>query len=126
MVSYGTNQMHAQVDKIKNWSDNTLVSYALLGMLLGACGGYGVVVGTGGKADDLGLPVAVGTLIGGLVGSLAGYGYSFIIRRVMHTMLCLARIEQNISGLRCDLRQASRTTNGALADEGTGSLLLKR
>jgi hypothetical protein len=126
MISYDSDQMHAQADKVKGWADGTLVFYTISGMLLGAGGGYGVTAGPG--HDDSGLGLAVGVVVGGLLGFLTGYSYAFIIRIVMHIMLCLAQIERNTAGMRADAQQAGQSPKAPPkvlpGNDGAGTFLL--
>lgn len=123
MISYDTDKMHAHVDGVRRWADVALLWYTFVGLLLGACGGYGASLGAVG-GDDTVMRLVTGAIIGAVIGAAIGSGYAFIIRVVMHTMLCLAQIEQNTYGIRCDLAQPSEEQRKAPEDHGPGTFLL--
>jgi hypothetical protein len=80
----------------------------------------------GAQPDDQTTILALGTLFGGVLGCLVGNGYAFIIRIVLHTMLCLAKIEENTDGLRHDLLPRGRAAMPSSSEDGAGSLLIRR
>jgi hypothetical protein len=126
MISYDAESMYKQAQGVKNWGTSVLLCYAFAGLIAGLSGGYGVWASAGGQPDDQFTTLALGALFGGVLGCLVGNSYAFIIRIVLHTMLCLAQIEQNTGGLRSDLLSTIRPAGAGRSDDGAGSLLIRR
>jgi sulfite exporter TauE/SafE len=99
-ISYDENIIHTFAGRLYSRAASVMVSYAILGAILGAIGGTFLTAVSRDLAQLVGLPpvLAAGSVLGLLVGLAVGAEKAFALKLQAQILLCQAQIERNTRG----------------------------
>jgi len=88
MINYDPQVIYQFADALYRQANQIIISYALLGGLVGLGAGYYV-------NKSLGLYAVLGAVIAGLIGYALGVQRAFVLKLQAQTALCQVKIEEN-------------------------------
>ena len=95
MVQYDQAVIQEFAEKLYKRANSIILSYTVVGMLLGGLGGYFLHDSIGGDVmTTAGIPAVVVAIIGFVL----GLEKAFLLKLQAQTALCQMKIEQNTSG----------------------------
>ena len=94
MINYDPAVIQTFAEKLYKKANSIIVTYTLIGLILGGVGGYYLSEAAGGGMST----IAIVAVVAALIGFAIGREKAFLLKLQAQTSLCQVKIEQNTSG----------------------------